>query len=268
MRLFVIFFIVINLFGKVVDRIEIVVNQFPITTFDIQKVSTERGISKNKAIAYLIDRAIIKSAIKMKGIYVDDFDIDEEMKKIAEKNRMQLFEFKNYLLKKGELNSFREKLKTDLEIKKLIDSLNISVTLKDVKEYYKLHKEQFLVPKKIVVTAYSSTNPDSLKTIIKNPLSSTSDVDIKELELDFNKTSPNLMRFLSQVEEGKFSKIVPINGKFTLFYIQQKEGSIELPQKMVEVEIYNKLMLKKEREGLNDFISRLKAKADIKFLNR
>ena len=52
---------------------------------------------------------------------------------------------------------------------------------------------------------------------------------------------------------------------YKTFYIEKKYNSTLLPLKMVENQIYQMLMTKKSNEALNDFILKLRAKADIKF---
>jgi len=265
MKFIVSLFFIVSLYAQVIDKIAIIVNNIPITTYDIQK-ATQKLKNKELAINILINRAILQSAIKERGIYVDDFDIDKAMKEIAQKNGMSLFNFKNYLLQKGELDNLKEQLKLDLEKRKLLQTLDIKITQDDIKEYYNLHKDLFKVPSKIEVTEYSSNNKNSLEEVINNPLANVNNVSVKNITFDANKTNLRLYRFLASKKEGSFTPIVNING-YKSFYINKKYESIVLPFKMVENQIYQMLITKKSNEALDDFISKLRAKADIKFLN-
>ena len=262
--LFVTFFIMFSLYAKVIDKIAIVVNNIPITTYDIKSTEDKLNISKQEAVNYLINQALLKSAIKEKGIYVDDFDIDNAMQKIAAQNGMSLFDFKDYLLQQGRLESFKTNLKEDLEKQKLLQTLNIRITPDEMKEYYQNHKKEFMLPSKIDTEIYSSNDKLSLMKVIKNPLSNVN-VEIKNKTFELNTTNPKLMNFLSKLKENSFSPIVNINNKFQTFYIKKKYKPEVLPFKMVEGFIYNKLLTQKQNQALNDFISKLKLKANIEY---
>jgi hypothetical protein len=253
--------LVISLYAKVIDKIAIIVNDIPITTYDIELAKQKY---KNP-INYLIDKAILKSAIREKGIYVDEFDIDKAMQEIARKNGMSLFNFKNYLLEKGQLDILTNQLKSDLEKRKLLETLNIRVTQNDIKEYYKTHKNQFTIPSKIDVTEYSSNNKKSLVEIINNPLANVTNVEVKNITFEANKTNPRLYRFIASNKTDSFTPIVNI-GNYKTFYINKKYENQILPLNMVENQIYQTLMQQKSQIALNDFIAKLKAKANIKYL--
>ena len=181
-------FLVFSLYAKVIDKIAIVVNNEPITSYDIASTQKKLNITKKEAINYLINQALLKSAIKERGIYVDDFDIDNAMQKIAARNGMSLFNFKDYLLKQGRLESFKRNLKSDLEKQKLLKTLSIRITPDDIKKYYENHKKEFMLPSKIDTTIYSSNDKNSLIEVIKNPLSN---VNINIINKILNLTTKN-----------------------------------------------------------------------------
>ena len=262
MKFFISLFLIVSLYSQIIDKIVIVVNDIPITSYEINKTTKIVG-DKQKAISFLIDKALLNSAIKEKGIYVDDFDIDNEMGIIAKRSGMSLFNFKNYLLQQGKLESLKQKIKLDLQKKKLIDSLNVRVTIDDIKNYYNSHKDKFVLPKKIDVTQYSSKNKNSLLKVIQNPLSNVSDVEVKSLSLEFNKTNPDLYAFIAQSKEATFTKIINLQNRYTTFYIEKKHSSITLPLKQVQNKIYGFLLQQKAQTTLKDFLIKYKAKANI-----
>jgi len=266
MKLLISVFLVFSLYGKVIDKIDVIVNDIPITSYDISQVEKKLNIDKNQAISYLIDQSIIKSAIKDRGIYVDEFDIDNAMRKIAQKNGMSLFNFKTYLLEKGQLNDLKAQLKKKLEMEKLFEALNIRVTQDDVKNYFKIHKDEFKVASKIEVTEYSSKDKNALLEVIKNPLMQNNNVSIKDITLNSDKINPKLIQFLSKYKEGSFTPIVNMGDKLVSFYIIKKEGDKLMDFKSVEGEIYQKLMQQKQQMAIKDFVAKLKAKANIQIL--
>jgi parvulin-like peptidyl-prolyl isomerase len=256
-----------SLNAKIIDKITIVVNNIPITSYDIQKM-TKKTKNQNIAIETLINDALIKSAIKEKGIYIDDFDVENKMEEIAKQNNMSLFDFRTLLIKKGELKTLKEKIKKRLEITKLLSYYNKNITKNDVQNYYNSHKAEFIVAQKIDATIYSSNNPDTLKQIKENPLLNSSNIEIKNMTFEYNQTNPKLMQFLSKVKTNSFSKIVPISkDKFSLFYVTKKEGNVTLPFESVASIIFEQLSNKENQKAVQDLLSKLKAKADIQFLN-
>ncbi len=266
MRIIFSFMVVVSfLFAKIVDQVAIVVNGEPITTYQINLMVKKDNISRQKAIEILINKAIFEAELKKRGIYVDEFDIDNAMAKIAKRNGMNLFEFRNYLLQKGEFESFRNQLKADLEKRKLVETLNVRVYENDVKDFYNQHKSEFMLPSVMSVIEYNSQNKQSLENIIQNPLANEPNVKTQKITLDINKTNPAMLAFLAKVQVGHFSPIVPLNG-FSTFYIESKGKKEALPFKMVAGKIYNQLMNQKAQEALSNLISKLKAKADIEFL--
>jgi len=266
MKFLISVFLVISLYAVVIDKIEILVNNIPITSYDIYKTQKKLRVDKDQAIAYLIDNTIIQTALKQRDIYVDDFDIDNVMSKIAHKNNMSLYDFKNYLLQRGELDSFRQQLKQDLEKRKLIESLHVNITKKDVQKYYQQHKEEFIRSTQIVTTEYTSNNKESLIKITKNPLMLSNDIQIQEKTFNINNTNPKLMGFLASFDEKTFTPIINIDGKYTTFYIIKKDKPKLVPLENVGIEIYNKLLTQKQNQALKDLIAKLKAKADIVFI--
>jgi len=268
MKFLISLFLVFSLYGKVLDTTLIIVNNIPITSYDIFKIQKKLDGDKNKAINYLIDQTVLKSAIKQKGIYVDEFDIDNTMKKIAQRNGMSLFNFKNYLLEKGELSKLKSQIKDKLEMDKLFQSLNIRVTQSEMKTYYKLNKKEFNLPSKIEVSQYSSNTKNELIKILKNPMLQNKNVSIKSMVLESNKTNPKLIKFIANTKVDNFTPIINLENKFVSFYLIKKDDFNTLPFKMVESEIYQKLMSEKQKMATKDFVAKLRAKANIQVLTK
>jgi len=267
MKFLISLFVVVSIYAQIIDKIDVLVNNIPITSYQIQKTAKELNIDKKQALSYLIDKAILKSAIKKRGIYVDDFDIDNAMKKIAQRNGMSLFNFKNYLLQKGELDKLKNQIRLDLQREKLLKTLNVKVSEDDIKKYYETHKKEFMLPSKIEVTKYESNNKNELIQVIKNPLlNQNNNIEIKDMTLDSDNTNPDLLAFLAKYKNDTFTPIINFENKFASFYIIKKDTPKPLPYKMVAPKIYSILLQKAQNEALKDFIEKLRAKADIQFL--
>ena len=95
-------------------------------------------IYKDKVTKELIVKSLLDAEIAKRGIKVTDEDIKNEMKSIIDKVGSKE-ELNKVLKQRGVSNSeFAEDLKTQIRIKKLIDSLsNIKISDSDAEKYYK-----------------------------------------------------------------------------------------------------------------------------------
>ena len=265
--LFIIPLFVILIFGKTIDKIVMIVNEIPITSYDIEKTIKIVG-DKEKAIEILISDALIKAEIKKRGIYIDNFDIESKMEEIAKNNNMSLFQFKNYLLENGKFEEFKEKIQKQLEIEKLLSPADLRVSENDIKDYYKTHKKEFKIFQVIKGISYSSTNKQLLLEIRKNPMFSNLDVKSEDVVLESNSTNPKLMEILSKIPNSQFSPILPFPKEYKMFFISEKSGESYLPLKLVSGKIFQKLLTEKKELAFKNLKERLKSKAKIREIGK
>ena len=105
---------------------------------------------KNFVVRELIYDSLIKEEIKKRGIEVTDEDYKAELKSTID--RIGSKEQLNKILKeRGIKNSqFTEDLKTQIKIRKLIESIsNIKISDAEVENYYKKNIKQFTNPEKV-----------------------------------------------------------------------------------------------------------------------
>lgn len=102
------------------------------------------GIFKDKIVNELIVKSLLDEEIAKRGITASEEDIQNELKTIIDKVGSK--EELNKLLKeRGVSNAqFTEDLKTQIKIKKLVNSIEkINITDKDAENYYNTHKDEF-----------------------------------------------------------------------------------------------------------------------------
>jgi deoxyribodipyrimidine photolyase len=223
----------------------------------------------NQALNYLIDRKLLKEELQKRGIEVDDFDLQQAMEKIANKNGMTLFEFKRVLEERGELKKFISKLKENLKKQKLFAQIinsQLKVSPEEIKTYYNTHKNEFSIFKTIQVTKYSSNNPQALEKIKQNPLSNEK-VNIKTEVYEYNEIPQNLMFLFKSTKVGEFTPIISNGTSYVMFYVSRKDGKVILPFNKVKNLIANKLIAQKREEILKNYFEKLKNRADIRIYN-
>ena len=102
------------------------------------------GIFKDKIVHELIIKSLLDEEIAKRGIKATNEDIENELKSIIDKVGSKE-ELNKILKQRGVSNAqFTEDLKTQIKIKKLVDSIEkIKVTDSDAEKYYNSHKNEF-----------------------------------------------------------------------------------------------------------------------------
>jgi len=266
--LFLIIFLVLD--AKIVDKIVAVVNNEPITLYDLKTTMNKTHLDKKRALNFLIDQKIIESEIKKRGISVDDYEIEEAMSKIANKNNMSLFEFKNILMQRGELKQFKEKLKQNLLREKLFSQIvnsKLKITPEEVKSYYETHKNEFSTFDTIQVTKYSANNPEILKNVFTNPYFNNKNIKVSTEVLSAKNLPLDKLYIFSNTKVNSFTPIVSEGMNYVTYYIVDKKGKRVLPFDEVRNIIVNKLIAQKREKILKDYFNHIKNRANIKIYN-
>ncbi|WP_456470342.1 SurA N-terminal domain-containing protein [Caminibacter sp.] len=253
--------------AKIVDKVVASVNNAPITSYDIEKVSSEAKVSEDIALNMLIDQKLLQQEIKKRGITVDEFDIDNKLEKIARQNGMSLFEFKNILAQKGMLEDFKKRIKDNLLKEKLFENIvnsKLQISPEEIKNYYENHKNEFTTFKTVQVMKYQANNPKILKEVQKNPLYSNTSVKSESAVYDVDELPLRLLFLFNETKVGEFTPIINEGTHYSTYYIARKDGKKILPFKKVKNIIYNKLIAQKREEILKDYFNKIKNQADIK----
>ena len=265
-----ILFICLILNAKVIDKVVASVNGEPITSYDIQTTSQKLKIPPNQALNYLIDQKIIDSEIKKRGISVDDYEINEAMNKIAKRNNLTLFEFKNILMQKGEYEKFKNKVKNDLLKQKLFSSIvnaKLKITPEEIKNYYNTHKDEFSIFDTVQVVKYTSNNPESLKKLYNTPFLSDKNINSETSVYQWNELPLDKLYLFKNTKVGEYTPIINEGLSYSTYYISNKSGKVYLPFDKVKNIIANKLIEKKRNQILKEYFDRVKNRADIKIYN-
>ncbi|WP_457564192.1 peptidyl-prolyl cis-trans isomerase [Caminibacter sp.] len=265
------FLIAISIFlrAEIIDKVIASVNNEPITSYEISKVENQMHMTPNQALNYLIDQKLLNEELKKRGIEIDDFDIDQAMENIANKNGMTLFEFKRILKQRGEYKKFRNSLKQKLLKEKLFSQIvnsNLKISPIELKNYYNNHKNEFTVFKTVQVTQYTANNPEILQKIKQNPLYNQN-VNIQTKVYSYNEIPQNLMFLFKTTKVGEFTPVINNGTNYTMYYISRKDGKVILPFDKVKNIIANKILAQKREEILRTYFDRLKNQANIKIYN-
>jgi hypothetical protein len=255
--------------AKIIDEVVASVNKEPITSYELTQVENKLHMNKNQALNYLIDKKLLQEELNRRGIEVDDFDLQNAMEKIANKNGMTLFEFKRVLEERGELKKFENDLRENLQKQKLFEQIvnsKLKLSPQEIKTYYENHKNEFSVFKTIQVTKYSANNPQILQKVKQNPISNAN-VSMQNIVYSYNEIPQNLMFLFKNTKVGEFTPIFNNGSEYVMFYVARKDGKILLPFDKVKNIIANKLIAQKREEILKSYFEKLKNRAEIKIYN-
>ena len=103
------------------------------------------NVFKEKVVNELIIKALLDSEIEIRGIDATKEDIQNELKSVVDKVGSK--EELNRILKERNISNaqFTEDLKTQIKIRKLINSVEkVKVTDAEVQKYYDTHKKEFV----------------------------------------------------------------------------------------------------------------------------
>jgi hypothetical protein len=258
-------------FSGIVTGISVIINNEPITLYEVYKYSKKYKISKKESLDILIRQKLEDAEIKKYRISTDLFEVNERVKRLAQQNNLSEYEFLNLLKSKNiKISKYKEDLKTKIKKEKLyrqILSSKISqVTAKDAKNFYKKNISQFKFASGFDVSIYIAKNRADLRAIKKNPMLRLQNVEVKEKSLVANNMDKKLVGLLNNTKEGSFTQILSIQNRPTMFYIKAKKGLRTIAYEKVKNNIYNVLSRKKEEKTINNYFEKIKASAAIKVL--
>lgn len=255
-------------FSGIITGVSVIINDEPITLYEVYKYSQKFKISKKESLDLLVRQKLEESQIKKFGIDADIFEVDQYIENLANNNGMSQYEFFNMLKSKNiKVDDYKEEIKAKIKKDKLYQKIFAgklrSIDESEVEKFYKSNPEQFRQANSFNVTSYTSTNGNNLVAIIKNPMLQPSGVQIEDKEIPASALSNQLKALLNQTKDGTFSKITTIKNQKLMFFVKEKKDFITLPYDKVKQSIYRVLSQQKEQAILKDYFEKIKASATI-----
>lgn len=260
----------LSLNAQLVDAVAIVVKGSAITLYDIKKEMKISKVDSSQAVAILVRQKLEELEIKERKIEVASSEVYDDIKKTAERNNMSINEFYEAVRESNGLSSseLKEKIKQKLLSQKLYSAIAYSSISQpdedDIKEYYELHKADFIHPSAFDVSIYVSKDKARLQEKIDNPMFHSPDIQVTEQNLPYSRISPELAGLLSRTALNTFTAIVPDGkGGHMSFYMKNIESPKESTVDSVSSQIVNLIMGNKREQVLGEYFTRLKLNADI-----
>ncbi|MDX4062660.1 peptidyl-prolyl cis-trans isomerase [Aliarcobacter skirrowii] len=257
--------------ANTINGIAVLVNEDPITIYDIKEDMKKRVVDENISVSYLIDKTLFEQLVKQNNISADIFDINEQIEKLANSNGMDVYSFKSIIKQKyPNYNDFENEVKDSVIrqklIKKLVRGQLAIATIDDVKLYYEKNISKYQTSKYFYVTQYSSSNKEDLIEKISTPMKVIPSVTVSELKIDSKDINAQLQYVLTTTKNRSFTPIFTLNNQYISLYVKNKEGSEAINFDIVKDRIFNEIMEQREKVFLEQHFEKQKLTADIKVI--
>ncbi len=272
-KIFLFLFFSAFLSAELINGVSVVVKGEAITLYDIKEEMRTLNVDAAAATDILIRKKLEEAEINERKISVSSSEVYDDIKKIAAMNKMSIDEFYDAVRNSNGLTStqLKEKTKEKLLSQKLYSAIaysSLDAPAEDeIKEYYELHKEQFVHPSAFDVVVYSTQNRDALQRKTTIPLYHSDEIRKDEQTLPYDSLPPELLKMLQSTKEKSFSPIFQdLNGLYTTFYLKEIKGSSETSYENTKEQIINLIMSQKREQVLSDYFARLRNNADIQII--
>ncbi len=260
--------------AEMIGGIAMVVDNSPITLSEIKNFQQKNNISREDAVNALIQKRIEEAEVIKKGFQVTPQEIDNQISKIAQRNKMTLEGFRSALQKDGkDYNVFRSKLEEKIKKEKLYKQI-IGNRLKKadesvVKEYYEKNKKQFKMPGSVEVLEYISNSGEVLNAIASQPMVQFPNVKITPKTIPLDKVNPQISMLLVKTPNSSFTPVINAGkGIFAMFFIKSKSKGTTVPYEKVRNRIFAEVMKDREQSLLIEYFEKKKAEAHIKVIRK
>ncbi len=261
------------LYAKTIGGIAVLVQDEPITLFEIKEMMQQENLSLKQSVRKLIRRKLEAMEIKERHIVVTPQEVLSELQAMAQQNGMNVTQFYMAMHRSRGLNErdLKAKVKENLLNKKLYQTITYSKltppSQHEIEEYYQLHKEQFLRPESFEVVLYHSRSADKLQQQVSSPMFYSPDIHTEPLTLHYRKIDPNLANMLHHTKVNNFTPIIPDpKGGYMTFFLKEKSQAQTDAPEAYTAEVSAAILADKRTQILNDYFSRLRLNADIKTL--
>jgi len=258
-------------FSGIITGVSVVINNEPITLYEVYKYSQQYKISKKESLDILIRQKLEDAEIKKYRISANLFEVDERLSNLAGQNNLSQYEFLNLLKSKNiKIDEYKADLKTKIKKEKLYRKIfadKIStINPEAVESFYKENPNQFAVAGSFDVSIYTSKNQADLQAIIQNPMLRLENVKVEDKLLVASTLDNKLKGLLNTTKEGSFTQILSIQNQSTMFFVKAKKDVTTIAFDKVKDRIASVLSRQQEEKTINEYFEKLKASASIKVL--
>lgn len=260
--------------AQFVDGIVAVVENEPITDYEIKTLMEKDSISPNIALNKLIREKLELSRIKTMNLEANDFEVKDQIKQIAKVNNLSVEELKKDMAKKGlSFEEFKKNISRNMAKERLYSIIlsqpNENINAQNARRFFEKHKNEFASYRYFKVVKYESTDPKALQTMIQNPMFVQYGVKIENLTLDASTLPTELNYILLNTPNGKFTSILnDQKGGFLMFLVSEKSGAYIPEFKLVERQVAQAMIEQERNVIIENYFNKMRSNADIRLIKR
>ncbi len=264
--------IVQPVFAHTINGIAIKVNAVPITQFDIDQISKDLKISRDKAVQLQINKALEQSEIENLGIKADSDEVENMinfiMKNYNISSRSELFAMaqrdgisKDDFLKNIEFQVVQPQLYRQIAMQKAVKPSE-----DELLEEYKKNSRLYSIGDSYKIAIYSSNNANSLQQFKTNPLKQNRDIKIEQKIFKSNELSREQILMFNKLNKGEFSEITKLGNQFAILQLKEIKNLHVSKFDDIKDRIFEDLTMAKQKEAVERYFQKAKAEATIEYL--
>lgn len=263
----------LNVYARTVDGVAILVQDKPITMYDIRTEMHNSGQPTEKVVDLLIRKKLEEIEAEERHIGVSKEEVFKDLQMMAEQNKMSVIQLYEAFQSSRGLSEeeLKAKIKEKLLNQKLYSAIAFShmeePTPEEEEEYYHLHPEEFTHHERFDVTVYSAALKAKLQEKIDNPMFYSPEIQSENSTFEYASINPRLADLLNKTPLNSFTPILPSpQGGYMSFYLKEKSQATSQPLDAVRAQIANAIMADKREQVLTDYFSRLRLNADVRII--
>lgn len=259
--------------AQMINGIAAIVENEPITLFEVTKVKEQLKIDEQKALDLLIRDRLEQAQIKTLGINVTPFEINERVDAIAKKNGVSTSQFRMEIENRG--TRFKE-FKNDIE-KSLLQEKLYAIVFADIgksinensaRRYYENNRAEFSSFKSTSIIVFSSDNMDMLLKQRASGVEPIDGVQSRTLNLNRENISPRLAVLIASTPEKSFTQPLQSPNGFDMFYVNAKNGLYEPSFEEIKNEVLSSMYQAEQERVAQDYFNKLRAKAKVNMIRQ
>lgn len=260
------------LVADVYDGVAIVVKNSAITLLDIKKEMKNSKVDEKTASDILIRKKLEDSEIKERKITVSSAEVFADVKTMAAKNNLSVSALYDAIRESNGMSSqaIKEKIKQKLLSQKLYSEIAYSSiskpSMKEVEDYFEIHKSEFTHPSSFDVTFYNAKDEKSLRAKINNPMFYSPEIQTMDKTLNYAEIAPQLASLLQRTPLNSFTPVLPNGQGFMSIYVKKIATTEEASIESVKNSIMNQIASQKRDQVLSEYFARLRDNADINII--
>jgi parvulin-like peptidyl-prolyl isomerase len=192
--------------ATLIDAVSVVVDNEPITIYEIYALSKQFDIQTKEALNILIRQKLELSQIKTMGIQVSDYDVNQQINEIAAKNNLSVQAFYNVLKNEGITpDIYKAELKQKMQQEKLyqyvLSSKFQAVSEDELLLYYNKNQQEFTRFDSFDVIKFESQNAKGLENIFVKAKSSEEEIEQVIDETNSTQVLPTELQNYEEIEQ-------------------------------------------------------------------